>query len=149
MNFSISSRQLFAAMGLLAFCVIGHTQGVDAGSLMRQAEQSYRASNSARLQNKLVPIEPPITLPSGEFLRVKKFKFLGAKLINLNELEAASSPFVDRDLHQTDLDNLCSAVADAYRQVGWVVRVYVPRQPINSDTLTLQVLENVHALPSK
>lgn len=149
MSLSNSSRQLFAAMGLLAFCVTGYTQGVDAGSLMRQAEQSYRASNSARLQNKLAPIEAPLTLPDGEFLRAKKVKFLGVKLINLNQLEAASSPFVDRDLHQSDLDNLCSAVADAYRQAGWVVRVYVPRQPINSDTLTLQILENIQALPSR
>lgn len=147
MNLSHRSRQILAAISLIGPCVSGYAQGVDAGSLMRQTEQSYRANNAARMQSKLISIEPPLVLTSDESIKVKNFRFLGAKLINLKQLEVASSPYADRDLHQSDLDNLCSTVADAYRQAGWIVRVYVPRQPLNSETLTLQVLETVQSPP--
>ena len=72
-----------------------------------------------------------------------EFKVSGANLLKSEHLRVAAAPFVNRDLSQSDLENLCSAVSDVYRQLGWVVRVYVPRQAIPTDTLTLQVLETV------
>ena len=116
---------------------------MDAGALMRQAEQSYKAGSAQRALSKLTPIESPMTLPSGATVRASEFKFLNANLLKNQSLQDAVKAFANRDLSQSDLDNLCSSVADAYRQAGWVVRVYVPRQSLHTDSLTIQILETV------
>lgn len=116
---------------------------MDAGALTRQAEQSYKRANEQRAYSRLAPIERPLVLPANQTIRAQKFEFNGVNLIDRNLLEVASSHYLDRNLTSADLENLCTAVVDAYRQAGWVVRVYVPRQSLDNPILKLQVLETV------
>ena len=148
----LRQRYVFATL-LCVFSVTAQAQSpnydpskypnMDAGALMRQAEQSYKAGSAQRSLSKLALIESPMTLPSGVTIRASEFKFLNANLLKNESLQDAVKAFANRDLSQSDLDNLCSSVADAYRQAGWVVRVYVPRQPLHTDSLTIQILETV------
>ena len=116
---------------------------MDSGALMQHTQQSHQAIAAQRAHAPLSPIEPPLALPKGVTVRVASFKFMGANLLKPEQLQAATRVFANRDLTSFDLDNLCSAVIDAYRQAGWVVRVYVPQQPPNAESLMLRVLETV------
>lgn len=137
------ARHGFAAVCVL-FTQAVQSQGVDAGALLRQTEQSYRSLASQRAVSKLItPIEAPLTLPAGVTVNVAQFNFQGVSHVKPEALQAVTASFANRDLGSADLDNLCSTIVDAYRQAGWVVRVYVPRQTLPASTLTLQVLETV------
>lgn len=116
---------------------------MDAGALLRQADQSVRASAAQREQAKLQPIAAPLVLAEQQTVSAKMFRFLGATRVNPEVLQAAVSRFANRVLTQADLNNLSTAVVDAYRQNGWVVRAYVPQQDLSGDTLTLQILETL------
>ena len=116
---------------------------MDAGALLRQADQSRLSAQNQRALSQLTPLAPPLGLAEQQTLSVKHFKFEGARLMAPEALQAAVAQFANRALAQADLDNIVSAVVDAYRQGGWVVRAYVPKQPLPTDTLTLQVLETI------
>lgn len=122
---------------------------MDAGALMRQADQSRQAAQDRRDLRKLTPLAPPLVLANQQTVSVKGFQFVGVRLMPTEPLQAAVAPFANRALAQADLENIVSAVVDAYRQAGWVVRAYVPNQPLNSDTLTVQILETIPPSPQK
>lgn len=141
-------RQRLAACGLsLAAGVCWAAEPkppvMDAGALHRQTDQSVRASAAQREQAKLQPIAAPLVLANQQTVSTKAFRFLGATRVKPEVLQAAAARFANRALTQADLDNLCTAVVDAYRQNGWVVRAYVPQQDLSGDTLTLQILETL------
>ncbi len=144
----IDVRQWFAACGLglaAAVCWAADPKPpvMDAGALLRQADQSVRASAAQREQAKLQPIAAPLVLAEQQTVSAKTFRFLGATRVNPEVLQAAVARFANRALTQADLNNLSTAVVDAYRQNGWVVRAYVPQQDLSGDTLTLQILETL------
>lgn len=151
MYFNLKRHGFAVLVCLSANCLYAQTRaydpskypGMDAGALIRQAEQSHQAGVQQQALSRLTPIDSPLVLPHGVTLRVASFKFLNSNSVKNDSLMAAASPFANRDLNQSDLDNLCSAVADAYRQAGWVVRVYVPRQAIPTDILSVQILETL------
>lgn len=145
--------QTIAALGLACFaaCTLPSNAWaadpkyptMDAGALLRQADQSRLSAQNQRALSQLTPLAPPMVLGDQQTLSVKHFKFEGTRLMAPEALQAAVAQFANRALAQADLDNIVSAVVDAYRQNGWVVRAYVPKQPLPTDTLTLQVLETI------
>lgn len=116
---------------------------MDAGALMRQAEQSRTANQTQRALGQLPLLAPPLVLGEAASVQVSGFAFAGVHLIAPETLQAAVAPFANRPLGQAELEHIAVAVAQAYRQAGWVVRVYVPKQPLPTDTLTVQVLETI------
>jgi hemolysin activation/secretion protein len=56
-------------------------------------------------------------------------------------LAPALADFFNRDLDFADLKRMADAVAAAYRQAGWIARVYLPEQDISEGVITLQVVE--------
>lgn len=72
---------------------------------------------------------------------VKFFRFAGNNLLSSEQLTPALQPFVGQQLDFAGLQRAADAVATAYRQAGWIVRVYLPEQDISEGTLTLQVIE--------
>ena len=144
----IDVRQWFAACGFglaagVCCAADNHYPVMDAGALLRQADQSVRASAAQREQAKLQPIAAPLVLAEQQTVSAKTFRFVGATRVNSEVLQAAVARFANRALTQADLNNLSTAVVDAYRQNGWVVRVYMPQQDLSGDTLTLQILETL------
>ena len=135
-------RQSLAVSILIAMGGGVHAQ-TDAGALMRQTEEAFRANQTQRAWQHISPIEAPLVLPAGSAIRVSAFSFVGVHRIETERLQAAVAAYAQRELTTDQLENLCTAVVDAYRQAGWVVRVYVPQQTLPSETLTLRVLETV------
>ncbi|MEN9357408.1 MAG: hypothetical protein RL695_1579 [Pseudomonadota bacterium] len=115
----------------------------DAGTLRQQIEQDQ----SRPLPRQALPIKPrepaPLKVPTGLSVTVKAFRFAGNTLMSAESLAPAVAPYLDRPIGLTDLQKAAAAVADIYRQSGWVVRVYLPQQDIENGIVTLQIVEAV------
>jgi hemolysin activation/secretion protein len=113
----------------------------DAGSLMRQNEQMFRPNpaNTPRRE----ALAPPMTLDASTAVAVKRIQFAGNKHLSLAQLRQVANPYEGRTLSAQDLQHLTYAVSEAYRQVGWVVQAYVPRQNLHTGDLLVQIVETV------
>ncbi len=114
----------------------------DAGALRGQIEQ--------RTPNLLPPQKPPLPAPPPEYkptaglvVTVKAFQFVGNQLLSQAQLAAAVASYLNRPLDFAGLQKAAAAVSEAYRQAGWLVRVYLPRQDITGGVVTLQIVEGI------
>jgi hemolysin activation/secretion protein len=119
----------------------------DAGALMRQSEQMFKQSQVQRMQPQRASLPPELVVNDATVVTAQRFKFNGNQLLTTGQLQAAVLPFANRPLNQHDLQQLTYAVSEAYRQVGWVVQAYIPRQDLSSSELSIQVIESIP--PSK
>ena len=115
----------------------------DAGALMRQNEQMLKFDQTQRQAQRLELLPPAMTLTQASLVNPKKIKFLGAKLLSNDQLQAIAQPYLDRPLNQHELEHLTDTVTQAYRRSGWLVRVYIPQQDLSQSELTVQILENM------
>lgn len=74
-------------------------------------------------------------------IEVKRIHFAGNALLSSDQLHGFTAPFENRTLGATELKQLTHAVSEGYRQSGWGVNVYVPRQRLSEGELTLQIIE--------
>jgi hemolysin activation/secretion protein len=119
----------------------------DAGSLLRQIEQNTRQSQMQLNWQKRDALPPAMVIHADTLIRVQRFKFSGNKILPEEQLQAVAAPFADRSLNSTDLQQLTRAISEAYHQTGWLVQAYIPRQALNPQELTIQVIETIP--PSK
>jgi hemolysin activation/secretion protein len=119
----------------------------DAGALMRQTEQMLRQDQMQRNVDRREALPPAMVLSDTTMLSAQRFKFNGNKLFTAEQLQAVVASFANRPLNQHDLQQLTHAVSEAYRQIGWVVQAYIPRQSLTGAELTVQVIETIP--PSK
>ena len=119
----------------------------DAGALARQAEQMFKQTQQQRIQPQRASLPPELVVKDATVVTAQRFKFSGNQLLTAGQLQAVVVPFANRPLQQHDLQQLTHAVSEAYRQVGWLVQAYIPRQDLNSSELTVQVIESIP--PSK
>lgn len=113
----------------------------DAGALMRQTEQLLRPNAAWTPHRESLP--PAMDIHEHTQIEVKRIQFFGNQQLSTEQLQAIAGPFEHRILNQADLLHLTHAVSEAYRQTGWVVNVYVPRQRSSGGDLRLQVVETV------
>lgn len=115
----------------------------DAGSLLQQIERD----RSSQFPKRIAPDKPaePAALESlsGASITVTGFRFAGNTLLSTAQLNAAVADYLNRPLDFNQLQAAAAAVADAYRQAGWVVRAYLPKQDITEGFVTIQVVEAV------
>ncbi len=113
----------------------------DAGSTRQQIElfREQRLPQAVRPP----PVAPPpeIQPQDGVTVNVKSFHLAGHRLLSTEELMPALGEFVGRTLDFAGLQRATDAVAAAYRQSGWLARVYLPEQDISEGNITLQVVE--------
>lgn len=134
------------ACALLAslLCINAWAQSApDAGALQRQIEQTLKplqAPPSLRL--KQAP-PPPMLAREGLSVTVQQFVFAGNTLLSNAQLGAAMAPYLNRPLNFTELQAAAAAVAQAYRDAGWLVTAYLPKQEIDNGQVTLQIIEAV------
>lgn len=130
---------LLAAMGLHV-----HSQAQsmpDAGSLRQQIEQQRTLPlPQAAPQPRLAP-PPEIKPHDGMSVRVQSFRFAGNTLLSAEQLTTALTKLAGREHDFAGLQRAADAVAAAYREAGWLVRVYLPEQDVSEGTITLQVIE--------
>jgi len=136
-----------AAWALLFGATAGAQTMPDAGTLMRQSEQMFKQSQQQRIQPQRASLPPEMVVDETTVVTAQRFQFMGNQLLTTGQLQAVALPFANRPLKQQDLQQLTYAVSQAYRQAGWLVQAYIPRQPLTGVVLTLQVIESIP--PSK
>lgn len=112
----------------------------DAGSVRQQIEQQQRTPLPPAGASLFAP-PPPLKSIGGTKITVRRFTFLGNTLLSNVDLLPVVRPFLDRPLDFNELQNAAIAVATAYRNAGWVVRVYLPQQDVTGGSVTIQIIE--------
>lgn len=141
------TRSAFAILALLMSTRVDAQNIPDAGALMRQTEQLLRQRQIQQTTQKRDALPPAMVFNEATLVTVQHFKFNGNKILTSDQLQTVVIPFKGRPLNQHDLQQMTYAVSQAYRQIGWFVQVYIPKQDLTLDEMTLQVIESIP--PSK
>lgn len=115
----------------------------DAGALSRQAEQMFKQSQQQRIQPQPAALPPELVINDETVVIAQRFKFNGNQLLSSAKLQTTVQQYSNRPLNQHDLRQLTYAVTEAYRQSGWLVQAYIPRQSLSSGELTVQLMETI------
>lgn len=94
----------------------------DAGALQQQIERE----RLQQLPHRMAPERPAMPAemrPSGIAVTVREFRFAGNTLIPTEKLAPVVAGYLNRPLDFNQLQAAAAAVADAYREAGWIVRV--------------------------
>jgi hemolysin activation/secretion protein len=116
---------------------------VDAGSVMRQSEQSVKPHLPGTDTLRLLSLPPPMPVTDQIRLHVRRVYFQGNRLLTKAQLYPAVQPYLNRPLNAADVNHLLAAVTNEYRKAGWFVEVYMPQQALDQNELTLQVVEDI------
>ena len=116
---------------------------VDAGSVMRQSEQSIKPHLPATDTLRLLSLPPPMPVTDQIRLHVRRVYFQGNRFLTKAQLYPAVQPYLNRPLNAADVNQLLAAVTNEYRKAGWFVEVYIPQQALDQNEMTLQVVEDV------
>ena len=134
---------VFLALSLSVMTPVKAQAPPDAGSLRQEIEKRIEPSEPKKDEASIEPSPSPraASAPSGPTVTVTSFRFAGNTLLGERELTKAVSGFVDRPLDFPELQKAPAAVAEAYRNAGWIVRAYLPLQEINNGVVTIEVVE--------
>jgi len=115
----------------------------DAGALQQQIERE----RAIQLPKKIAPerpAEPAALKPvDGVAITVKQFRFAGNTLLSAEQLSPVVAEYLNRPLNFNQLQAAAAAVANHFREAGWVVRAYLPAQDIQDGIVTIQIVEAV------
>ena len=115
----------------------------NAGSLQQQIERERVPA----LPPKAIPerpVEPAAMTPQAGFtVTVTSFRFAGNTLLRSEQLAPVVAGYLNRPLDFAQLKTAAVAVATAYREAGWIVRVYLPEQDIVDGSVIIQIVEAV------
>lgn len=120
---------------------------VDAGSLQKQTEQGLKYSPISTSLGGKKAIKPSVPSATEATVRVNRFQFAGNTLLTEARLNVAVEPYLNRSLTFTQLQEAVDAVATAYREAGWLVRVYLPKQEITNGNVNIQIVEALFGKP--
>lgn len=145
MNELISAiRPALGVLLLAALVQTVHAQPApDAGALLQQIEKERATPAPA---TSVVPAAPAASAsPSqpGPTVVVTAFRFTGNTRLGDEALARAVAPFLQRPLDFNELQRAAVAAAEAYRESGWIVRAYLPRQDIKDGIVTIQIVEAI------
>ena len=115
----------------------------DAGALRQQIEQNQQQTFPHKAMPEK-PAEPPaMQAKTGIIVTVKSFRFVGNTLVSNKKLTPVVASYLNRPLDFTQLQAAAAAIANAYREAGWIVRAYLPAQDIADGIVTIQIVEAV------
>lgn len=114
----------------------------DAGELLQLQEQNLSPELPKEEKDTLEPLPAEIKTLEGLLITIEHFEFVGNTLVASNELLAATSAYLNREITFTDLQKVAAAAADVYRNKGLLVRVYMPQQEIrNGGSVQFRIVE--------
>ena len=134
---------LVGGLSLGAALAANDIPNVDAGSVMRQSEQSVKPRLPAIDTLRLLSLPPPMPISDQIRLYVRRIYFQGNRLMSKGLLYPAVQPYLNRPLNAADINRMLEAVTNEYRKAGWIVEVYMPHQALDQNEITLQVVEDV------
>jgi hemolysin activation/secretion protein len=115
-------------LSLLVSAAGTHAQtavGLDAGALRQQIDQQREVRIPQALPAKRVAPPPEIKPQAGVSIKIKSIRFEGNTLLKSEQLAPTVVDFIGREVGFDGLQRATDAVAAAYRQAGWIVRVYL------------------------
>jgi hemolysin activation/secretion protein len=114
----------------------------DAGSVLQQIEQQRSKPLPPQSEPLLMPPAPMQSLGGAAVtVTVNEFRFVGNTLLTSKKIASSVAGFLGRPISFADLQDAAIAVANAYRDEGWVVRAYLPKQEITAGAVTIQIIE--------
>lgn len=147
---NIGDRYCGAGLILLVLIAAPFDMGLaqalpDAGALQQQIDRERLQALPPGGVIERPPVPPPALAPQagGATVTVSSFRFAGNTLVDSADLAKAVSDYTGRPLTFAELQQAAAAVANAYREVGWIVRAYLPRQDVSGGVVTIQIVEAV------
>lgn len=115
----------------------------NAGSLMQQMEQRRSESLPKVPSAVTAPAPAAMNVLPGPTVIVKSIRFVGNRLLGQEQLNSVVQGYLDRPVSFAELQQAAVTIAQAYRDAGWIVRAYLPRQEITDGVVTIQIIEAV------
>jgi len=116
----------------------------DAGSLLSQTEKELtQKSFPLKVPSRALPVVKAAHADEST-VHVSRFEFAGNQTLSTEQLSTAVATYLNRPLSFAELQQAADAVTAAYREAGWVVRAYLPKQSISQGVVTIQVTEAVY-----
>ncbi|MDO8321008.1 ShlB/FhaC/HecB family hemolysin secretion/activation protein [Rhodoferax sp.] len=137
----IKTRHQACTLILLALAANASAQqAVDAGALQQQLQRE-RSPAVPELPKPVKPSAAQAPAAVGPSFAVSGFAFIGNTLLSEAQLQAVVANYVGQNLTYAELQGVAAAVADAYREAGWVVRSYLPQQEVSNGRVSIQIVE--------
>ncbi len=133
----------FLVLYSLGFSAAVQAESADAGQLMQQIEKERGAELPKRTLPDVIIAPQPQESVKGATITVTSFQFAGNTLITSDLLQKRVAAFTNHPISFAELQSAAVAVAEAYREAGWIVRSYLPQQDIQNGVVTIQVVEAV------
>lgn len=113
----------------------------DSGSLLRDTEKNLGQPQIPTLVPPVAPKAQTADDTSGVKVVVKQFRFKGASLIPVTELEGIVGAWIGQALSPAGLRQVADAVSEAYRARGFLARAYLPEQDLTDGIVTIAIIE--------
>lgn len=114
----------------------------DAGALQKQIEGQLKTTTSPQTgTTPRVSKDLGATRQDVASFEVSGFEFMGHTLLSNEELQAIVTPYMGQRLDIDQLKKIADIVGERYRDAGWMVRVFLPKQDITNGVVKLQIVE--------
>ena len=111
------------------------------GSTYKQIEQGLKLPTPSILDEKKT-VEPVKEQSSNQLsVTVTKFNVLGNTLLSEVQIDEVLNPYLSKSLTFDDLQKVVQLLIEQYKQSGWVVRAYLPKQEVGNGEIVIQVVE--------
>ncbi len=87
------------------------------------------------------PLQAPAPADGGPLVVLERVEFSGNAMLKTEVLQAVVADYLNRPLRFSDIQRAAAAVAERYRQDGWVVRTALPPQDLQAGVLRILVTE--------
>ena len=111
--------------------------------MLKKNEQELKSTKPAIKRTRRKPTPTASVKPTDATVQVKAFAFKGNVLLSSEALQTALASFTNRALTLEQLKEAADAITNTYREAGWTVRAFVPKQEVSNGTVTLQIVEAV------
>jgi hemolysin activation/secretion protein len=130
------------ALVAIALAGFAHAQTLpNAGSLLQQIERDRQTAPQRPVRPDVAPAPQEMKSAPGVTVTVTRFIFAGNNLLAEDQLAAVVADYLNRPLSFADLQKAAAAIAERYRQAGWVVRAYLPKQEVDQGSVIIQIIE--------
>lgn len=112
----------------------------DAGVLIQQVPRPGLLPFPQPVLPAEVQSQPSVRAP-GPQVRVLSFKVQGNSLLSQEQLAPTLAPYLNQMLDLGQLEQVAQAIAQRYREDGWVVSTYLPAQDVTQGEVLIQIEE--------
>jgi hemolysin activation/secretion protein len=133
----------WVALAAVLFISVSQAATFDAGSLQKQIEQGLPSKPAPSVTRPRETAPTEMVKPGEVTVVVTQFLFTGNTLLTTAQLNEVTKPFLNRALNFAQLQQVADVITTAYRESGWTVRAYLPKQEIDKGQVTIQIVEAV------